>query len=79
MAKMTKRYAKEILDIWKNESALFNGSVTTGQLESILECDAKIKQADRIAIIMALILAGAKFSDCPPAASASSKSSNSTK
>lgn len=57
---MTKVYAKEILDLWKNQTNLFNGSMTEGQFESMLRCKG-ISQADSIVIIMALVLAGAKF------------------
>ena len=57
---MTKAYAKEILNLWKNDSRLFNGSMTEGQFESML-MSAGIRQADAIVILMALVLAGAKF------------------
>lgn len=57
---MTKTYAKEILNLWKDHSNLFNGSITEGQFETILRIGG-INQADATVIIMALVLAGAKF------------------
>lgn len=58
----TKTFAKEILDLWKNETAYFNGSMTEAQLESALVCKG-FDRAEAITITMALILAGAKFSN----------------
>lgn len=58
----TKSFAKEILDIWKNDTNYFNGSLSEGQFESMLLC-AGFGQAEAITIAMALILAGAKFAD----------------
>lgn len=60
---MTKKFAKEILDIWKNETAYFNGSMTQGQFESMLRYRFGFGQAETITITMALILAGAKFAE----------------
>lgn len=60
--RITKAYAQEVLNNWKNRSALYGGTMTAGQLESALE-QAGIKQADRVVIEMALRLAGAKFAD----------------
>ena len=58
----TKKFAKEILDLWKNETNYFNGSLSEGQFESMLICSG-FGQAEAITIAMALILAGAKFAD----------------
>ena len=58
----TKAFAKEILDLWKNETNYFNGSMSEGQFETMLCCHG-FSQAEAITITMALILAGAKFSD----------------
>ena len=58
----TKKFAKEILDIWKNETNFFNGSMSEGQFETMLCCRG-FSQAEAITITMALILAGAKFAD----------------
>lgn len=58
----TKKFAKEILDLWKNETNFFNGSMSEGQFESMLICRG-FGQAEAIAITMALILSGAKFAD----------------
>ena len=59
--KYTKALAKEILDIWKDKTAFFDGSMTVGQLESMLIYRMGFGQAEAYTIIMALILAGAKF------------------
>ena len=56
----TKKFAKEILDLWKNETNYFNGSMSEGQFETMLCCRG-FSQAESITITMALILAGAKF------------------
>lgn len=56
----TKKFAKEILDNWKNESSIFNGSYSISQLEFTLY-SMGFSQADATAITMALVLAGAKF------------------
>ena len=58
----TKAFAKEIIDLWKNETNYFNGSMSEGQFESMLICRG-FSQAEAITISMALILAGAKFAD----------------
>ena len=56
----TKKFAKEILDLWKNETSYFNGSMSEGQFETMLCCHG-FSHAEAITITMALILAGAKF------------------
>lgn len=58
---MTKKYAKEILDLWKNDTNYFNGSMTEGQFESMLRYRFGFGQAETTVILAALILAGAKF------------------
>lgn len=58
--KTSKAFAKEVLDLWKDKTALFSGSITEGQFESYLRSKG-IRQEDTIVIIMALIMAGAKF------------------
>jgi hypothetical protein len=60
--KTTKAFAKEVLDLWKDKSCLFNGSMTEGQFQSKLEC-LGIRQEEAIVITMSLIVAGAKFSN----------------
>lgn len=62
MAKLTKAYAKELLNRWKGESALFNGTLSDAQFELILK-GYGIRTADAICITMACVLAGAKFKD----------------
>ncbi len=57
----TKAYAKEVLDLWKNETNYFNGTLTEGEFESMLRYRFGFGQAEAITILMALILAGAKF------------------
>ena len=59
----TKKLAKELLDINKGDTAYFDGSMTMGQLESMLRYRMGFGQAETTTIIMALILAGAKFAD----------------
>lgn len=61
--KMTKKYAKEVLDLWKNETNYFNGTLTEGQFQTMLMCRMNFGQAEAIVIMMALVLAGAKFAD----------------
>ena len=58
---MTKTYAKEILNLWKNETAYFDGSMTEGQFESMLQYRFGFGQAEAIVIMCALVMAGAKF------------------
>lgn len=59
---MTKKFAKEILDLWKDQTAFFDGSLTEGQFENMLVYRMGFGRAEAITITMALILAGAKFS-----------------
>ena len=60
--KITKVYAKEVLDIWKNETGYFNGSISSGQMETVLRLKG-FSVAETEVILMSLILAGAKFAD----------------
>ena len=60
--KITKVYAREVLDIWKNETGYFNGSISSGQMETVLRLKG-FSVAETEVILMSLILAGAKFSD----------------
>ena len=60
--KITKVYAKEVLDIWKNETGYFNGSISSGQMETVLQLKG-FSLAETEVILMSLILAGAKFAD----------------
>ena len=60
--KITKVYAKEALDIWKNETGYFNGSISSGQMETVLRLKG-FSVAETEVILMSLILAGAKFAD----------------
>lgn len=57
---MTKAYAKDILNLWKDDSGLFNGRMTEGQVIAQLS-GLGFNQADVTVILMALVLAGAKF------------------
>ena len=59
----TKKFAKEILDLWKNDTNYFDGSMTEAQFESMLRYRMGFGEAETITITMALILAGAKFAD----------------
>ena len=60
--KITKAYAREVLDIWKNETGYFNGSISSGQMETVLRLKG-FSVAETEVILMSLILAGAKFAD----------------
>ena len=60
--KITKVYAREVLDIWKNETGYFNGSISSGQMETMLRLKG-FSVAETEVILMSLILAGAKFDD----------------
>lgn len=59
--KTTKTYAKEVLNLWKDDTAYFNGSITEAEFESMLRYRMNFGQAEATVITMALILAGAKF------------------
>lgn len=61
----TKKYAKEILELWKDKTGYFDGSMTAEQFQSMLEYRMGFGQAETITITMALILAGAKFAELP--------------
>ena len=61
----TKKYAKEILDLWKDKTGYFDGSITAEHFQSMLECRMGFGQAETITITMALIMAGAKFAELP--------------
>lgn len=57
----TKAYAKEVLNLWKDETNYFNGTMTEAQFENMLRYRFNFGQAEAIVITMALVLAGAKF------------------
>ncbi len=59
--KITKAYAAEVLNIWKNETNYFNGSLSQAEFENMLRYRMGFGEAETITITMALILAGAKF------------------
>lgn len=61
--KYTKKFAKEILDLNKDNTAYFDGSMTVGQFESMLRYRMGFGIAETTVITMAMILAGAKFAD----------------
>jgi hypothetical protein len=61
--KYTKRYAKDVLDIWKDQTNYFNGSMTVSEFENMLLYRFGFGQAEAFTISMALILAGAQFAD----------------
>ena len=60
--KITKVYAKKVLNIWENETGYFNGSISSGQMETMLRLKG-FSVAETEVILMSLILAGAKFAD----------------
>lgn len=61
--KITKVYAREVLDIWKNKTGYFDGSISYGYMESMLRYRMGFGIAETQVIMMSLILAGAKFAD----------------
>lgn len=61
--RITKAYAKEVLDIWKNETGYFDRSVSYFQMETMLRDRMGFGIAETQVIMMSLILAGAKFAD----------------
>ena len=60
--KITKVYAREVLDIWKNETGYFNGSISSGQMETVLRLKG-FSVAETEVILVSLMIAGAKFAD----------------
>ena len=38
----TKKYAKEILDLWKDKTGYFDGSMTAEKFQSMLEAEQRI-------------------------------------
>lgn len=61
--KITKTYAKEALNLWKDSTSYFNSSITQCQFENMLRYRMGFGEAEAITITMALILAGAKFAE----------------
>lgn len=61
--RITKAYAREVLNIWKDQTNYFNGSMTQAQFESMLQYRMGFGLAETLTISMALTLAGAKFAD----------------
>ena len=57
----TKAYAKEVLNLWKDETNYFNGTLTEAEFENMLKYRMGFGKAEATTITMALILAGAKF------------------
>lgn len=57
---MTKKYAKEVLEMWKKESNVFSGEYSNTLLDIELR-RAGFSQADAITIVMALKLAGSNI------------------
>lgn len=58
---MTKTYAKEILNLNKDNTNYFNGTMTEGEFESMLRYRFGFGWAETTTILCALVLAGAKF------------------
>lgn len=58
---MTKTYAKEILNLWKDQTNYFNSTLTEEQFENMLIYQMRFGQAEAATILAALVLAGAKF------------------
>lgn len=60
---MTKAMAKEVLNIWKDDTAYFDGSITIGEFQSMLRYRMRFGEPETQVITTALILAGAKFAE----------------
>lgn len=58
---MTKTYAKQLLDLWKDETNYFNGTLTEDQFENMLIYQMRFGKAEAAVILSALVMAGAKF------------------
>ena len=56
-----KAYVKDVLNLWKNETAYFDGSISYGEMESMLRYRMRFGEAETQVIMMSLVLAGAKF------------------
>ena len=64
MAKrMTKTAAREILNLWKDQTNYFDGSISQTDFEMMLQFRMGFGLAESITISAALVLAGAKFAD----------------
>ena len=61
--KITKKYAREILEIHKDTTNYFDGSMSLAEFENMLLYRMGFGAAETYTISMALILAGAKFAD----------------
>lgn len=59
----TKAYAKEILNLWKDNTSYFDGSVSMVEFQSMLRYRMRFGEAETQVITMALIMAGAKFAE----------------
>lgn len=59
--KTTKTYAKEVIELWKNDTCYFNETLTEAEFENMLRYRMGFGQAEAITITMALVIAGAKF------------------
>lgn len=62
MAKYSRKTtAKEILDLYKNDTAYFDGSLSMQRMKELLRNELHFGEAETNVIIVSLILAGAKF------------------
>ncbi len=62
---MTKKFAKEVLDLHKDNTNYFNGTMTQAEFENMLIYRMRFGQAEAFTISAALVLAGAKFAEIP--------------
>ena len=61
--KLTKKYAREILELHKDTTCYFDGSMSLDEFENMLLYRMGFGAAETYTISMALVLAGAKFAD----------------
>ena len=61
--RITKKLAKAIIEINKNNTNYFNNSMTRDEMFDMLRFRMRFGQAETEVIIASLIIAGAKFKD----------------
>ena len=61
--KITKAQAKDVLNLRKNDTGYFDGSISYEEMESMLRYRMRFGEAETQVIMMSLVLAGAKFAN----------------
>ena len=59
--KITKAYAKDVLNLWKDNTGYFDGSISYEVMEAMLRYRMRLAEAETQVIMMSSVLAGAKF------------------